>query len=169
MNKQLAASILTLTLLTGCAHPSQNNYGYQEVGQATTVEFGTVLSLRMVNVTGENTGLGAGVGAVGGGIAGASIGQGAGSLGAMLAGAVIAGVAGAAVEQGINDRTGIEYVITTEHGQTISIVQNFVKGDPDIKAGQRVMIQTSGMYQRILPASDLPQTVKRPKGIKVID
>ena len=35
--------------------------------------------------------------------------------------------------------------------------------------GERVMVQNSGGYQRVLPASGLPTAVKRPQGIKVID
>jgi len=167
--KKTIACLLSVSLLTACTHPSQNRYGYQDVGQATVVEFGTVVSEHVVDITGQNTGLGAGIGAAGGAIGGAAIGRGAGSLGAMLAGAVIAGVAGAATEQALADRTGIEYVITMEEGETITLVQNYSQGDPSIKVGQRVMVQTSGMYQRVLPADGLPEKIKRPKSIKVTD
>lgn len=168
MKKSLAC-LLSLTMLTGCNHPSQNRYGYQDVGQATVVEFGTVISERPVDITGQNTGIGATTGALGGAIGGSYIGNGGGSLAGMLAGAVIAGVAGHMAEQAISDHTGIEYVITTTKGVTLTIVQNYVAGDPSIKPGQRVMIQTSGMYQRVLPADKLPEKIKRPKRIEVED
>jgi len=31
------------------------------------------------------------------------------------------------------------------------------------------MIQTKGTYQRVLPTDNLPDTVQRPKGIKIVD
>ncbi len=31
------------------------------------------------------------------------------------------------------------------------------------------MIQTSGSYQRVLPAEHLPTEIKRPQGIKLVD
>src|SRR4051812_40909855 len=130
MNNRITASLLALTLLTACQHPGQGRYGYQDVGQASVVEFGKVISLRMVDITGQNTGLGATAGAMGGAIGGSYIGSGGGSLAGMLAGALIAGAAGYGLEQAASDRTGIEYVITLEHGKTITMVQNFVEGDP---------------------------------------
>lgn len=162
-------TIVLLLMLSACAHAGQNRYNWQDVGQAAVVEFGTVISLRPVEITGQNTGVGAVAGAGGGAIAGSMIGSGNGSLAGMLAGAVVAGVAGHMAEQAIADHQGIEYVITLESGKTVTIVQNYVEGDPSIKAGQRVMIQTSGIYQRVLPADNLPTEIKRPKKIKVKD
>lgn len=155
--------------LSACHQPGQTRYGYQDVGQASAVHFGTVLSWRMVHITGQNTGTGAIAGAAGGALGGSYIGSGGGSLGGLLAGALIAGVAGHMAEQAISDHSGIEYVITLEKGDTITMVQNFVEGDPEIKTGQRVMVQVSGSYQRVLPADALPEKVKRPKGVKVVD
>jgi outer membrane lipoprotein SlyB len=48
-------------------------------------------------------------------------------------------------------------------------VQNYMQGDPSIRPHQRVMIQTSGQYQRVLPADDMPESIKRPKKIRVTD
>ncbi len=162
-------ALLLLVSLTACARPSQNRYGYQDVGQASVVEFGTVISERPVEITGQNTGLGATAGAAGGALGGAYIGRGGGTLGAMIATAIVGGIAGHVAEQAISDHSGIEYVITLENGQTVTVVQNYVEGDPSIRSGQRVMVQTSGMYQRILPADNLPTKIKRPKKIKVVD
>jgi outer membrane lipoprotein SlyB len=167
--KTIASTCLMLALLSGCTHPGQNRYGYQDVGQATTVIFGTVISERPIEITGQNTGVGATAGVLGGALGGSYIGHGGGSLAGMLAGAVIAGVAGHMAEQAISDHSGIEYVITTEKGQALTIVQNYVQGDPSIRRGQRVMVQTSGQYQRVLPADDLPTSIKRPKRIQVQD
>jgi outer membrane lipoprotein SlyB len=167
--KKIITLVTAACLLSACQQPGMNRYGYQDVGHAAVVEFGTVIASRAVEITGQNSGVGATAGALGGGIAGSTIGHGAGSLGAMLAGALIAGVAGNMAEQAISDHYGVEYTITTKHGQTVTIVQNVVEGEPHIHVGDRVMIQQSGMYMRVLPASDMPTKIKRPKDIRVVD
>jgi outer membrane lipoprotein SlyB len=169
MKKRLTACLLLATLLTGCNQAGQNRYGYQDVGRNSVVKFGTVISMREVEITGQNTGIGATAGAAGGAIGGAYVGSGGGSLGAMIAGALIAGVAGHIAEQAISDHRGIEYTITEEDGQTVTIVQNLNKDETPIKQGQRVMVQSSGNYQRVLSAEALPTKIKRPKTVKVVD
>jgi outer membrane lipoprotein SlyB len=72
-------------------------------------------------------------------------------------------------EQAASDHKGIEYVITIEKGETITIVQNLNSDEQPVKPGHRCMVQNSGMYQRVLPADDLPTKIKRPKRIKVED
>ena len=83
-----------LAILSDCTQPGETHYGYQDVGQTTAVQFGTVISERPVSITGQNTGVGATAGALGGALGGSHIGSGGRSLAGMLAGAVIAGVAG---------------------------------------------------------------------------
>jgi outer membrane lipoprotein SlyB len=167
--KTIISTCLALALLTGCTQPGQSRYGYQDVGQSTTVVFGTVISEREVDITGQNTGVGATAGALGGALGGSYIGNGGGSLAGMLAGAVIAGVAGHMAEQAVSDHRGIEYVITIEKGETITIVQNLNSDEQPITPGHRCMVQNSGMYQRVLPADNLPTSIKRPTRIKVTD
>lgn len=163
----LALSVLALTCLTACQHPGQNRYGWQDVGQATRVTFGTVISVREIEITGQNTGIGATTGVIAGAGAGSMIGSGNGSLAGLLAGAIVAGVAGAAIEQAASDRQGLEYIVTLEDGETNSIVQNKAEGDVTLKPGERVMVQTRGAYQRVLPADNLPEEIARPKKIEV--
>jgi len=115
MNHSIAL-LLTAALLAACTNPNQNRYGFQDVGHASEVMFGTLISSRPVDITGQNTGVGTAVGATGGAIAGAGVGNGRGQLGAMLAGALIAGIAGHFAEQAISDHTGIEYVVTLRNG-----------------------------------------------------
>ena len=133
------------------------------------MEFGTLISSRPVEITGKNTGIGATAGAAGGAIAGAGIGNGRGELGAMLVGALVAGIAGHMAEQAISDHQGIEYVVTLESGRTVTITQNIESDEKPLRKGQRVMVQLSGSYARVLPADDLPTKIKRPKRIKVED
>ncbi len=155
--------------LAACQNPNQNRYSYQDVGRASVVEFGTVVAVRQVDITGRNTGLGAGVGGAAGGIAGSTIGRGSGNAAAVLGGVVIGAIAGAVVEQAMADRTGLEYTVTLSNGKTITIVQEQGPSDRVLAPGERVMIQASGTYQRVLPADHLPTEISRPKGIKVTD
>ncbi len=155
--------------LGACATQGQSRYGYRDVGQTTSVAFGTVLASRPVDIRGQNTGAGGVIGAGAGGLAMSNVGRGTGNVAAIFGGAVVGGLAGAAAEQAISDRTGIEYVVTLASGQTITIAQDQAPGDPVFGPGQRVMVQTSGSYQRVLSASHLPTEVSRPKDIKVVD
>lgn len=167
--KYVLLALAPLMFLIGCAQPGQNRYDFNDVGKATTVEFGTIIASKPVDITGRNTGGGALVGGAAGLGAGSYIGSGSGQAwgqaGGMLAGALI----GAMIEQAIADRTGIEYVITMHDGTTRTIVQNVGPNETAFQAGERVAVQTSGNYQRVLPASQFPEKIKRPKKIKVVD
>ncbi len=166
--KKIISIILCLSL-AACQQPGQNQYGFADVGKATNVEFGTVISMKQVSITGRNTGAGALVGGAAGMGAGSYIGRGSGQAWGQGGGLLLGLIAGAVAEQAISDRKGIEYIITFTDGQTRTIVQNIVDGDAAIAVGQRVMVQTQGQYQRVMPATDLPTTIKRPKNIKVTD
>ncbi len=167
--KSLYTVALVLTL-AGCATPSgQSQYKWDEVGQSVIVQFGTVINVREIGITGQNSGAGALIGAGAGAGAGSAIGQGDGKAVAVVGGLIVGAIAGAAAEQALADSTGLEYVITLENGKTITVAQNVNKGDVAVQAGHRVMVQTSGSYQRVLPADTLPTEIKRPRGIKVVD
>lgn len=163
----LSASLL---VLNACAPGStQSQYVFSEVGVSRLVEFATVIQARPIDIRGENTGAGAvAAGAIGGGAA-SYAGGGSGQIWAAAGGALAGAALGALAEQELSDRKGIEYVVTTEKGVTKTIVQELVKGDVVFKGGERVMVQTSGSYQRVLPAQSLPTEIARPKGIKVKD
>lgn len=48
-------------------------------------------------------------------------------------------------------------------------MQNIAKDDEPLHRGQRVMIQTSGTYMRVLPADPLPTSITKPADISVHD
>ncbi|MBI3441828.1 MAG: hypothetical protein HY052_08540 [Proteobacteria bacterium] len=164
----LAIVLISLvTLLSGCAETAgQNLYDAGEVGKQADIVFGKILAVRHVKVQAEPSGVGTAAGMAGGGLAGTNVGNGNGTIGAVIAGAIIGGIAGSAAEKAMADRVGVEYIIRKEDGKTISIVQNISKDDVPLKVGQRVMIQTSGeyqkasgkkhsaQYQRVLPAGE---------------
>src|SRR5271170_2070863 len=156
--------IAALFLLSACAHPDQNTYFDQEVGKPTTVEFGTVLLERQVDIVGKSTGADAGLGAAGGGAIGAAASH---SLGGALVGIVVGGIAGAVAEQAAQDRVGIEYTITLKNKKTIAVVQNQGKNDVVFAKGAHVMVQTRGEYQRVLSAEDLPDVIDKPKSVHI--
>lgn len=172
MNRGMIAvvALLLLPIVAGCAQRSSRDvYQASEVGRTTAASFGTVIDVRQVDITGENTGTGALVGGVAGAGAGSYIGSGSGSVWGGLAGALIGAAAGAAAEQAMADRIGVEYTVVLETGVTLTVVQDVGEGEELLPTGARVMVQNSGGYQRVLPASHLPTQIQRPKGIKVVD
>lgn len=163
------AVLLLVFTLSSCATDSQNTYGDYDIGRQNEVEFGRIVRVREVKIQGQNTGVGSTVGATAGGIAGAQIGQGNGSVAGAIGGVVIGAIIGGIAEQQAQKRKGIEYTITKRNGKTVTIVQNIAKDDKPLLKGQRVLIQTSGKYMRVLPDDDLPEKVKKPKKIEVVD
>lgn len=168
--KNFVLSILVCGLCVSCTpRNSLNQYTEGEVGVSALVEFGTIVNVRKVKINAQQTGTGAVIGGLSGAAAGSSIGSGKGNAGATL-GMAAAGVAvGMVAEEMIKDREGYEYTVTKENGVTLTVVQNVVKDEPILSVGQRVMVQSSGSYQRVIPADQLPTQIKRPKGIKVVD
>jgi outer membrane lipoprotein SlyB len=166
--KKIILSLVVL-VLAACTTPSQNVYDYREAGRSVIVEFGTVVDVRPIKIKGQNTGVGAATGAIAGGVAGSNVGGGDGQIVGAVAGVLVGAIVGAAAEQALQDSQGRDMTIVTEKGETLTIAQYFKKDEPIIEVGQRVMVQTSGSYQRVLPAEHLPTEIKRPKGIKVID
>lgn len=166
---QTLIALIAALPLFACATPGQNLYATNEVGKSVVVEFGTIVGKRNVDVknTDNTTGALAGgaLGAAGGANLGGGNGSAVGAVGGAIAGAVIGGLA----QQAMSHKVGIEYVITKENGKTLSLVQVLQDNDQPINIGDRVMVQTSGSFQRVLPAAQLPTEIKRPKGIKVVD
>lgn len=165
----VVTSLLALFLAGGCAHKSQNTYSYDEMGKSSAVSFGTVVNVRSIDITGQNTGIGALGGATAGAIGGSQIGHGAGNAGAIVGLAVAGAAVGAIAEQAMADRKGVEYTITLETGVTLTIPQETPEGERIMQPGERVIVQNTGGYQRVLPASQLPTEIARPQGIKVVD
>ncbi|MCL4678843.1 MAG: hypothetical protein KJ017_09660 [Alphaproteobacteria bacterium] len=163
------ALLICLLFLNACETPSQNVYDFREAGRSVIVEFGTVVDVRPIKIKGQNTGAGAATGALAGGALGSQLGSGDGQIAGAAAGIIAGAVAGAVAEQQMQDKEGRDFTVVTEKGKTITIAQYFKKDEPIIQKGERVMVQTSGSYQRILPAEHLPTEIKRPKGIEVID
>ena len=121
---QCGAVLVMALLMAACTtNISPDTYSVDSVGDVTRSVPGTIISARPVNVEGTNK-VGGLTGAVAGGVAGSAIGGGdrAHALGA-IGGAIIGALAGSAIEKGVTNQTGIEYVVKTDSGETLTLVQ----------------------------------------------
>lgn len=169
MKKVLIIGLALLPLAACAPKPGQHQYNASDAGQSTEIEFAKVVKVKEVAIQDRDTGTGAAAGMAAGGVAGYQVGNGNGQLAGLIGGMIIGGIAGHLAEQELGNQKGYEYVVVTEHKKTKSIVQYQKPEDVVFKKGDRVMIQTSGTFQRVMPTDDLPDEVKKPKGIKIVD
>ena len=129
---------LCVLALGGCAYPqgSRDYRGYQVMGEQS-VRFGVVDSVRPVNISPRDTGVGTAGGAVLGGIAGSNVGGGSGQVAGAVGGAILGGIIGSQVEHSANQRPGVEITVLLDSGKYISVVQ---QADEDFRPGDRVRI-----------------------------
>ncbi len=141
MTRTLIAFLLIGQVLTGCAaSQSSGAYSRQNARQVQDVEWGTVQSIRPVQIEGTKSGVGAIAGGAAGGVAGKGIGRGrTGTLGA-IGGAVVGGVAGAVTEEVVTRRRGVEITVRLDGGRTIAVTQ---EDDQPITPGDRVKLVTA--------------------------
>lgn len=132
----LGAALLSLT---GCAsNISPQTYSVGSVGQVNRTISATVISVREVNVAGTS-----GTGGTAGSAAGAVLGSSAGggdsrsNIVGAIGGAVIGGLAGSAIEANATKQKALEYVVETENGNLMTIVQG---KDTVFAEGQKVLV-----------------------------
>lgn len=131
--------LATFSFMAGCAsNISPQSYSVGSVGQVNRTVAATVISVRSVNIAGT-TGVGGATGTASGVIIGsaASGGNGRGSALGAIAGAVAGGLIGAAIESNATQQSGNEYVLETENGNLMTIVQGL---EPMFLVGQKVLI-----------------------------
>jgi outer membrane lipoprotein SlyB len=154
MNRSIltAISISLLTLgLTGCVSGLQGStYSRSEARQVQEVEFGTVLSTNPVVIEGKQSGAGQLPGAIIGGVAGSSVGEGKGQQIFTILGAVGGAVVGSMIEEQATRTQGLELTIKMDSGKTLSIVQD-VDNVNVFREGQRVRVLTQGALARVSP------------------
>ena len=134
-------------LLGGCAtHTTGSTFNRSEVGRAQTVEWGTVQSIRDVQIQNDSRGVATVTGAALGGIAGSTLGGGrrANTAGA-IAGAVAGGAAGNALSR--SARNGVEITVQLENGRTVAVAQDGNSGD--YRVGDRVRVASDGVTTRV--------------------
>jgi outer membrane lipoprotein SlyB len=154
MNRSIltAISISLFTLgLTGCVSGLQGStYSRSEARQVQEVEFGTVLSTNPVVIEGKQSGAGQLPGAIIGGVAGSSVGEGKGQQIFTILGAVGGAVVGSMIEEQATRTQGLELTIKMDSGKTLSIVQE-VDNVNVFREGQRVRVLTQGALARVSP------------------
>ncbi|MQP76825.1 hypothetical protein CQ393_13100 [Stenotrophomonas sp. MYb238] len=130
--------LLLIFSVAACApNVRTDSYSIGSVGQVNRTVAGTVVSVRPVSIDG-NRGGGTAAGAALGGVAGSQVGgsDAANAIGA-IGGIVIGAIAGAATERAASKTTGLEYVVQTENGNLMTIVQG---SDPVFSKGAKVLV-----------------------------
>ena len=123
--------------LSACATSNPNVVPVYQAQRVSHVYDATVLAVRPVTIDGSQSGVGAGAGAIVGGIAGSAIGGGNGAAIATVLGAVVGGVAGNAIERDSTTQNGVEIIVQMRDGQRRAVIQGvtadaWAPGDPVI-------------------------------------
>lgn len=145
-NLLLVGVFLALTT-TGCKqNVSPDTYSVGAVGQVNRVVRGVIVSARPVAIAGTQ-GVGGAAGAAAGATAGSAIGSGSrGNVIGAIGGAVVGGIAGAMVEESATRQNGMEYVIETDNGSLVTVVQG---AEPALAVGQKVLVM-HGSQSRVV-------------------
>lgn len=126
-------------LVTGCApNVSPQTYSIGSVGQVNRTISAKIISSREVDIS-ANSGIGGLAGAGAGAAAGSAIGgnNARGNIIGAIGGAVLGGIAGSAIESSASKQRGVEYVVETENGNLMTMVQG---NDPTFSVGQKVLV-----------------------------
>lgn len=131
------AFLLPFALAACAPNVRPDSYSVGSVGQVNRTVAGVVVSARPVTIDGTQGG-GAAAGAAMGGVAGSAIGGGdrANAIGA-IGGVVVGAIAGAASERSVSKAAGMEYVVQTDNGNMMTVVQG---ADPAFAQGARVLV-----------------------------
>ena len=135
----LALAMLAALTATACVPVhSSNTYSRAQAGQEQRVSRGTILAMRDVKVEGTDSGAGKIGGAVIGGAAGSTLGQGSrANVAGAAAGAVLGAVIGSVAESRMTERTATEFTVREGNGMTIAVVQ---ANDENLRTGEAVVI-----------------------------
>lgn len=133
-----AAAILAFSTAACTSNAGASQRSASSVGYASTVYTGVIQASNPVTITKDNSILGAGVGAVLGGLAGSELGGGnkaqtAGAIG----GAVLGGLAGNEAGKALGKRNGFSYIVAFDNGDVKEIV---LAGDASYAPGTRVNV-----------------------------
>lgn len=138
LNKKFAILLPLALVTTACTQNiSPHSYEGRAVGEARRVERGMIDSYRWVEIRKESAGVGTGVGVAAGAAAGSTIGNsGAENVLGAIGGALLGGLIGNSIDKSASKASGFEYIIRTESGNLITVVQAdrhpFAEGTPVI-------------------------------------
>ena len=155
MTKLAAAVLIGSLAVAGCARQiSPDVHAGRTAGDTLRTYEATIQQARLVEIqetdTLERNTTGQLLGGIAGGVAGARFGDGVGRALASLGGAIIGSFIGAYAEQEIKRQPAVEYIVRTDTGELLTIVQGV---EPRMLAGQRVYVQEGYSGRgRIIPA-----------------
>lgn len=145
----LITSLAAMLALAGCQSSlTGDTYSRDEARAVQTVRMGTIESLRPVKIEGTKTPIGAGAGAVIGGVGGSGLGGGRGSAVLAVVGALAGGLLGAAAEEGLTRTQGVEITVREDDGTMRAYVQE-VEPNQIFRVGERVRIMTVNGTSRV--------------------
>lgn len=143
-------TLVALAFLHASCVPQEltgDTYSRGEVGQAQTIQRGTVESVRYVKIQGGST-AGSIIGGIAGGVIGNEIGSGSGNTLATLGGAGLGAAAGGAAQQKLKNRQGVELTVDLDSGETISVTQE-ANPRESFSVGDRVRVMYGSGRTRV--------------------
>ena len=146
MNSKLPLVTLALAAVSigaGCTFPSRTSiYDRSSAGRSMNVDTGSIVAVRDVQISGRNTIVGVGGGALLGSAA-ASGGSGVGGAVAQAGGAVAGAVLGEAVEEVATRKNAQEIMVKLANGDTIAVVQP-ISQEGIMRVGEQVQVLHGG-------------------------
>ena len=150
MKNKLFYSCALAFLVSACAaNINSDHYTTSSTGSVGQVMPCRVVSVRQVNVSSSDSSTGSVLGAIGGGVAGSTIGHGRGSVLGALGGAALGALAGDFAEGELSKQTGVEYIVKLDNGTMRTITQGT---DVYMQPGQKCYL-LYGNQSRIIPAN----------------
>jgi len=130
--------VLASGLLTSCVSSrSAQVYSRDQALQEMRVNYGTVQSVRSVQMEGTQSGVGAVAGGVTGGVLGSMVGGGRGQVLGAVVGALGGAGVGALAEEGVTKKNALEITVELDTGEVLSVVQ---EADLQFSPGERVRV-----------------------------
>lgn len=148
-NKLLYTCVLALLTSACASNINSDHYATSSTGDVGQVFPCRVVSVRQVAVSSSDSSTGSVLGAIGGGVAGSTIGHGRGSVLGALGGAALGALAGDFAEEKLSRQTGLEYIVKLDNGSMRTITQGT---DVQLKSGERCYL-LYGNQSRVIPAN----------------
>ncbi|MBC8125700.1 MAG: glycine zipper 2TM domain-containing protein [Gloeobacteraceae cyanobacterium ES-bin-144] len=137
-------------LFTSCAQDTLtgDTVSRSDAGQAQSVSYGRITSLRPVKIEGGNT-AGTLVGGLAGGLLGSNIGSGrASNTAGAVGGALVGSAVGSHAQQSMGSRNGVEITVRLDKGGSVAVVQQ-VSPNEQFNIGDRVRVMYGGGRTRV--------------------
>jgi outer membrane lipoprotein SlyB len=155
--KAVLSVLVVVFSLTACATHSPDVIHPYEAQRMAHLSDATILAVRPVTIDGYQTGAGAGIGAIAGGVAAANAASYHNSGWAGFLGAIAGGLLGNAVERSATTQNAVELQLQMRNGERRSIVQ--ATGNEVWMVGEPVVLVTTGGRTRVTRA---PQAGAQP-------